>query len=455
MTKIQEKKIEVKKTKEVKKEYTLVPACIDELWMHGVKPEKICRVKTARVFWANYALIRDHFPDLNDANLEKAYPGIMSLPAELKEKTIRQKIDDWLLYNTAFIAEKQAKQTLVNTPIDISEESSTGWRPPKYGRAMVYSMSQIRKDIPPAHNFGLYKEKLLDVKGCGLAPEMEATFQTHGDGLLKLSDALIEYANQALIDGIFRHSKSHFRTLPTYAIIDLGFDILKKYGINGRAALMIRQPHRRPHNPGGLPTYGSKEQEMQLEVELLLRKYGVTSVNEVTTAAVYEDHGGFKMTYGSFLIKFANDKQKENIRQVSQYKKGDGKKSFDGVNVQLTREIAKNPSRATLVDFGTYRVRSHFDNAILSLVSDKLMRWGGSIFPYFPNFPQPDKNFCVPPEIWSAEGEIWGCKTKLSSTKEDFFCQGIAEMYRVGKLTNEEVMGRLKSYVETATSRWK
>ena len=147
------------------------------------------------------------------------------------------------------------------------------------------------------------------------------TLATHGDGLLKLSDALIEYSNQRLVDGIFKHSKSQFKTLPMYAIIDLGFDIKSKFGIKGRAALMIRQPHRRPHNPGGLPTYGSDEQHIQLEVELLLRRYGMSSVNNVTTLMVCEEVGKLKMEYGGFPVKFANEDQAENIRTVSRYKK--------------------------------------------------------------------------------------------------------------------------------------
>ncbi|MFT5167663.1 MAG: hypothetical protein ACI8P3_002901 [Saprospiraceae bacterium] len=453
MNKIQDKIPEDKSVKEKKKEYSLVPSNIEELWMHGVKSEKVYRVKTARVFCADYDLIRDHFPDLNDENFEKAYPGIMSLPADIKEKTIRQKIDDWLLYNTAFISEKQAAQTFVNKPIEVSEESTTAWRPPKYGRALVYSMAQIRKDIPCTHNFGLKKEKLLDVKGCGVGPDRRPSFETHADGLLKLSDSLLEYSSQALVDGVFRHSKSNFKTIPLYAIIDLGFDKLGKHGARTRASLMIRQPHRRPLNPGGLPTYGSIEQDIQLEVELLLRKYGITSVNSVTTVSVYNERDQLKIAYGGFPINITKD-QTKNIREVSRYKKGDGKKDFDGVNVQLTRELVKSPSRATLVDFGTYRVKRKFDNPILSLVRDKLMRWGGSVFPNFPNFPQPDPNFCVPAEIWGDEGEIWGYKTRLAETKQDFFCEGIAEMYRSGELTSEQVMGKLEAYIQTATSRW-
>lgn len=445
----------VKKEKKAKKKFdSPIPQNTLELDMFGVKPEQVCRVKTARVFQADYDLIQAHFPDVSSENLKKVYPELNDLPASLQANRIKEKIDDWLLYYTAFMSKQQTTQERVNTPIQITKEEVRAWRPPKYGRALVFSMTKIRAQADYVHPIPLAKETLLDVKGCGIAPGVEPTFATHSDGLLKLSDALLEYSNQKAINGIFKHSKSQFKTLPLYAIIDLGFNIKHKYGIRSRAALMIRQAHRRPHNPGGLPTYNSDEQHVQLEVELLLRRYGITSVNNITTLMVYEDKGKLKLEYGGHPVKFANEGQEKNIREVSRYKPEDGRKYFDGVNVQLTRDTSRNPSRATLVDFGTYRVRSRFENTVLSLVSDRLMRWGGSIFPHFQNYPQPDKNISVPAEVWGDEGEFRGYKTRLRDSRQDTFCEGLELDYREGRLTKEEVMGRLEAFIQTATSKW-
>ena len=120
----------------------------------------------------------------------------------------------------------------------------------------------------------------------------------------------------------------------------------------------------------------------------------------------------------------------------------------------MTREISRKPSRATLVDFGTYRVHGRFENTLLSLVSDKLMRWGGSVFPHFKTFQQPDKNICIPAELWGDECDIWGYKGKLEDPRQDTFCEGLDADYRSGVLTKKSVIGRLDAYIRTATSRW-
>ena len=164
------------KTKQKKKFTNPVPQGTLELDMFSVKREDIHRVKTASVFYADYKLIQDHFPDVSDENVKLAYPEINDLPEELQAERIKEKIDDWLIYYTAFISKRQTTQTNVNTPIQITEEESKGWRPPKYGRAMVFSMTKTRAMANYEHPIPLSKEALLDVKGCGIAPDTEPNF---------------------------------------------------------------------------------------------------------------------------------------------------------------------------------------------------------------------------------------------------------------------------------------
>ena len=49
---------------------------------------------------------------------------------------------------------------------------------------------------------------------------------------------------------------------------------------------------------------------------------------------------------------------------------------FDGLNVQLTREIATRDARAQLVDFGHFQVHRRFENPLASLAYKRLLRFG-------------------------------------------------------------------------------
>jgi hypothetical protein len=51
--------------------------------------------------------------------------------------------------------------------------------------------------------------------------------------------------------------------------------------------------------------------------------------------------------------------------------------TFDCVNIQTAR-IEDPNAEVWLVDFGQYRIRTKFDLPVLSLVSDRPLRWGGA-----------------------------------------------------------------------------
>ncbi len=445
---------DVKTRNPIKKEGTQFPGGpllthIDELQQTSVEKEKVRQIKGAKPLFVDHELLQHDFPEISLSRLEHDHPALKKLKGAVKDAAVKEKIESWLLDRTAYISENQASQEMVNTPIGTNAKTTLAYRPPQYGRALIFPTKPLRRQRSngqPEHTHGL-----LDVKGVGLAPGKIPGYFDHSNGLLFLKEAFIEYLNQRLIQAIFRHSRTQFETVPVYAIIDPGFDIKFEDRNAGPGAFLVRRAHIRPENPGGLPVYQSAQQNVQLEIELLLRKYGLTSTNYVTTYKLWKEDGQIKITYGGKPIGNLNEAQIKNIEEVSHIR--EETVYFEGINIQHTRAVRQNPSYAQLVDFGSFRARQKFEHPILSLVSDKLLRWGGSIWPDFEVFPQPDPRYCVPFEQWGNTTEFWGYPARLHDTKQDILCEGLATDYRQGKLSGTQVMSLLNAFLQTATSR--
>jgi hypothetical protein len=425
---------------------------ISDLKQGEVKSETVYATSGAEVILANYELLQHDFPCLRLDNLEKLHPELKVVTGKAKKMMIRDHIDDWLIRHTCFISEDQPKQEIVNTKIQLTGEKVEAFRPVLYGRALVFSLHNNYKGLGiDAKKMG-YEDGLLDVKGTGLEAGKEHTYYDHGNGLLTLAEAFVEYTYQQLCEAAFRHSGSSFETLPTYAIIKQGFNVRNTGGIAGPAGLLVRRAQRRPENPGGLPAFKTDMQLLQLEVELLLRRYGISSVNYVTQIRLWRDRGKIKMTYGGKDVNSLNEDQMKNIEEVSRVK--NERIVFEGVNIQHTREWGKDPWRAVVIDFGSFQIRKKFNNPILSLVTDKLMRWGGTIWPDFESFPQPIPELAVPYDLWGYETEFWGFSAHLENSKLAVVCDGVASHLREGKLDREDAVNIIHAFLHTATSRW-
>lgn len=428
---------------------------VDELMQGDVPSETVHAISGCEVVFANYALLQHDFPCLQTERLEQAHPELTHLTGRAKQLMIEQRIDEWLIRHTCYVSDNQAHQDIVNTAIPLTGETVEAYRPALYGRALVFSLKNNYEGLGlDTTLLAPEGDGLLDVKGTGLEAGKQHRYYDHGNGLLTLAEAFIEYLNQQLIEAIFRHSGSHFETLPTYALIKLGFDVKNTGGIAGPAGLLVRRAQRRPENPGGLPVYKSDMQLLHLEVELLLRRYGVTSTTYVTTVKLWADpdSGRMRLSYGDKEVHNLSDDQIKNLKEVSHFD-GDPM-TFEGVNIQHTREFGRDPWRAVLIDFGTFRVLEKFTNPILSLVMDKLMRWGGSIWPDFDAYQQPDPRLSVPFDVWGDETEFWGFSTRLRHTKQGILCDGVASAFRKGELSRQDVMNILHAFLSTATSRW-
>lgn len=429
---------------------------IADLDQDGIQPESVIRVLGARVVYANYTLLQHDFPQLRETALEKEFPRLGSLKGSAKQRAVRHKIDEWLLRHTAFISQSQSRQSVVNSPILLGNEQVKAFRPPGYGRALVFSVEETEKGLLLGDDKekSAFENRLLDVKGIGVAPHVQPVNGSHSNGINRLGFALFELLMQELLQRIFRHSKSALQTLPVYGIIDLGFDEHNLKMTDTPASLLVRRAHRRPKDSGGLYPYDSTGQYVQLEIEQLLRKYGITSVNSVTTVKIRKENGQFQIHYGDQHVDFFDEAQIAEIEKVSHFEEGMDELNFDGINIQHTRDIDLNPTRATLVDFQSYSVKDAFDRPLLSLVSDKLLRWGGTIWPDYAAFVQPDPGLKIPFQWLGATGSIWGYNMGGENVKIDSLCYGLAEDFRANRMTREMLLSTLQAYLDVLTAHW-
>jgi hypothetical protein len=426
-----------------------------ELQSYGLRRETAVGLADARVFWADYDLLQHDFPELRRARLARLHPELDWLEGDSARSRHRDLIDAWLVENAAVISQCQAEQSEVNTPIRVTDREHAAHRPFKYGRALVVPVGENRPERDPLDSMMERGADLLDIKGTGCAPDAVPAFGTHRNGLLKLSDGFIELLNQRLLGRIFRHGGATFDTVPIYALIDPGFDIREVNGAGewrDRAALLVRRAHAREERSGGLAPYGSARQIVQLETELFLRRYGISSCNPVTRISLWSEEGRLRIRYGRTMIDFCTPTQLDQLAHAACYRGGVA--HYDGVNVQHVREVGVKPCRTQLVDFGTYRVYERFDNPVVSLVSDRLMRWGGTIRPGTPRFVQPDPSICVPFDLWGADGPTHGYPGTPGQTKQDTLCEGLANDYRDGVLDRDDIQAILDDFLDAATRKW-
>lgn len=437
---------------------------IADLKTRDVQPETVHRLPHARVVFADYELLQHDFPQLREERLAQTHPELRGLGETNKRVAVRRRIDEWLLKNVAFISGKQAQQETVNTRIEVAAETAVAFRPPHYGRALVYSVAESFESTPGANEGERRGEGLIDVKGTGVSPKAEPRFGPHADGLIKLGDAIREAAFQKLIDAAFHNEGAPFETVPAYAVIDPGFDC-KHHTWTLPAGLLVRRAHRRPAYRWGTKEPESPAVPLELKIEFLLRRYGITSVSPATTIDIAERDGGGGMfiKYGFFPMSY-NEEDVERIKRLTNFK-GEPQQ-FDGVCLQFTHEVEVDPPRAQLIDFGGYFIREKFENPVVSLVSRRIMRLGEIVRPDDERFTQPVEKFIssyrfggtidangkfTTPQLAGVDAN----RAELQMSDVRLLAHNLALEYRAGRLDGEAVLETLNAYVEDVTSRWK
>ncbi|HEV7518940.1 MAG TPA: hypothetical protein VGR07_21820 [Thermoanaerobaculia bacterium] len=392
----------------------------------GVRRETVLRVRSARTVFLDRALLQHDFPRLEDDALARAHPRLRRLTGARRERAILDLLARWLAAHAGLISRPQAAQAVVNSPIRTFRGTRAAHRPADYGRALVMR-------VPGG--------ALLDIKGTGVAPGRTPSFDSHASGLLFLGEALREVAFGEIVDAVLRHAGSPCRALPVYGVLDLGFAAYlptPKGRLALPAGLLVRRAHRRPTCGAGLKPPDSSLVALELDVELLLRRYGLTSVGPMTRIELLGDAGAtdpLEVRYAGTLLTFDADARRR-IRKKTGF--AGGKLVLEGVNVQFTRESEADPQQAQLVDFGSYRTRERFLGPLISLVSSRLLRLGAVLEPHHPRFTQPDPALALPDKL-------------LDSTDLPYV---LARRFRAGEITGEEVRQALDGVLAATVGRW-
>ena len=262
----------------------------DHHHLENASRELAVRVKSAKVLIGNYDLLREDFPHLNTVSDEG--------------------IDEWLINNAAYISESQSQPNEVNTPIFKDDlDRKAVYRPLGYGRAFVLPV----------------QGGLIDVKGTGVRDGVIPANASHANGLMSLGEAIREFTMQGLVQQIFNHAKyfgyqsqQPLETVRSYAVIDWGFSIKDSFSTfkemnhgSMRAGAIIRQAHSRKMVEGAGNHFLGKDEA--IEVEMLLRQYGVTSSGNIVDGIDIPDVQGScdlrLFDFGTYIVmdKFSND----------------------------------------------------------------------------------------------------------------------------------------------------
>jgi len=409
------------------------PKEIEDFEPTRLEPETVYRLPAARLVFADHDLLQHDFPSLHDDAL----------------------IDDWLITNAAFISAGQRNQSLVNTPIAISDEQTVAFRPPHYGRALIFSLAENRRS-------GIGTETdavtgLLDVKGTGVALRAIPKLAPHANGLMMLGEAIREVITEKILNRIFQHSQSGYRAVPCYGVIDTGFDIKQADGTRIPAGMLVRRAHLRPTFRLGTKESSSPLVDLELDIELLLRRYGVTSIGVATIIEIADSDGETTIKYGCTPLQFKGD-DLNRIKAAANFT--GGRKRLEGVNIQFTKEAEANPDCAQIIDFGGFFVKESFANPIVSLVGDRLLRLGEMISPCDSRFVQPDEKIRLPQSLWGETGRIWGyeaSEAELAAFVMDnpkILAFNLAREFREQKLSGEEVRSKIELFLNASIAHW-
>jgi hypothetical protein len=363
--------------------------------------EPVVHLPGARVACADYVALRADFPELR----------VIDDAA----------IDDWLVAHAAWISVAQAEQAVVNSPIATGDRVTTAFRPPRYGRSVVV-------EVPGG---------LVDLKGAGVGPGALPSHEDHSNGLEYLAVALGDFMLKSVIDAIFERAAPERFSVPVYAILDAGFDLVSGWRGTAAAGLHVRRGHVRARGGSSLPSTASRLQFAQFEVEMTLRNYGLTSCTVAAALEIEDANGRLALKDGGTLV---TDLSPEEVARYRRLARGAPSVRFERVNVQLTRPGAGSES-GEVVDFGHYHVRPCFDHPVCSAVGDRPFCLGPVMWPEDPAYIQPDPRLHVPAEVWH--------RPNLNE-----LCFDVAERLRAGRCTREQLQRELEDPLRSLIARW-
>ena len=421
-----------------------------------LRAEVVRPVRGARCVFMDVAALRRDFP---------------ALMPESPDPPARRRLADWLTAGAAVISGPQAAQTTVNTPVATLDREILAYRPPSYGRALVVPVAaagpfhpEQRSSLPDAVGF-------LDVKGVGVQPGRTPRQERHATGLLPLAEACEEFLIQRTLESIFRHSGSSFTALPLYGVVDVGYEIRGDDGRPGTpAGILVRRAHRRVPDGCDVPCWGTREHVTSLEIELLLRQYGLSSA--VPCGELIADGEEVRLRLFDEPVRLYDDSLP---RALWRHLGGGHRVSLRCCNVQLTAaafageaganeagegEAGAGEAVANVVDFGHYRVHARFSEPLLTQVTDRPLRWGGVLRPADPFYLQPRPELALPADRWGSLATADPASAALEhppgpqADGVGVFADGLVRRYQAGEIEGDEILAAIEKFVARATARW-
>ena len=295
----------------------------------------------------------------------------------------------WLARNLSISSAAQLAPNDVNSTIPTTGDTVVAERPERYGRACIFDL----KTIADSDGSESFTASNIDLKGVGVAPDVTPTNKQYCTGLLSVIEALEEYLWYRIIDEILSFGEAPFRCSSIYGILKLGFSLKLPNGKSSPAAIIFREPTIRVASTD-LPKLGTQDQKDTLALELMFRRFGVTSSPDTRVKVV--DHapswtylsgcpGGIDPTP---VARSAYPDEGMNLEHDE----------LDLVNIQLGK--SEIDGAATIVDFGQYKTKERFIHPIFSTVADRPGGFGGIMWPDDPSYPQPDPKTRLTAKYW-------------------------------------------------------
>jgi hypothetical protein len=393
--------------------------------------EEVLHLSNARVVLAEYELLQHDFVDLRTENLLRLNPRWRDLEREARDEAIRSTIDAWLIANAAFISTPQARQAVVNTPIPVDGRVARAYRPKDYGRAIVLPL-QCAPSGGDNNQQGPTSPGLLDLKGAGVAPGNVPSHEWASDGLDALWSALKDHLRQRAIDAIFARELPERYTVPTYAVLDLGFDMTGPWR-GARAGMHVRRAHQRGSTSWALDPIRNK---MRLEMELLFRKYGLTAANAARAVEIFDVDGRLVQRMNATDVP----KSRMTLDQIGLCLALKGRANYlkiEQFEIQTGSETISPPD-CHLIDFGTIHARKTFD---LPLSRGPRISLQTVDCPGSKTFVQPDPEVALPIATWATR-------------RMNACCSELARQFSRNELSPKELRSRLEEPLHRLIDKW-
>lgn len=390
--------------------------------------ESVVEVETARVVCANYdAIVRD-FPHIfgPDAQYpEKSVDCVTCTPAK---RPCPSAINAWLVRNAGVVSRQQAEPNTVNSSISHVQSERVAYRPPGYGRALVVPVDSPA--VPGTAGF-------LDLKGAGVAPGRTPSQSLYSNGLEYLGYAIADFFYGWLIDSIFARTFPDYGTVPVYAVIDLGFDIVDGWHGTGAAGLHVRRAHTRPVDTPWLPSSGSDRERLMLHIELLLRTFGLTTAGPGTAFDISDDPDDPKLQYNGKSIRLRTELEIEKAKRLETVIRESGGQRLEMANVQLTNETCWENKSARMYDFGQVNARRDFVHPMANPVLNAALQVGRILSPADASFVRPNRAIAVDPYLCdrhSVNAYGFFCAQAFRSMGERFGQHEVETLLRLARL---------------------